>query len=90
MDIETLKDLVANLGLPIVLIGFMCYFIFLLWKQSAKRETKLYEELAASREINQKAINTIAQYAEMLGDIKEDVKGIKDNMAIITARFDRS
>lgn len=89
MDIATIKDLVANLGLPIVLIGFMAYFIFLLWKQSAKRETKLYEELAASREVNEKAINTIAQYAEKLGDIQEDVKVIKNDITVMAAKFER-
>lgn len=85
MDVAVWGDLVQTLGLPVVLIGAMGAFIFKLWKQSAEREKTLFAELEKSRNINEKAIATIAQYAEKLGGIQEDVKAIKDDITHITA-----
>lgn len=78
MTIELITSLISTLGLPVVLILAMGWFIFKLWKQSAEREQKLYEELTKSREVNEKAISTLALYAERLTVIEEDVKEIKD------------
>lgn len=78
MTIELITSLISTLGLPIVLIIVMGWFIFKLWKQSAEREKKLYEELAKSREVNEKAISTLTLYAERLTVIEEDIKEIKD------------
>lgn len=89
MDIAVWTELVQTLGLPVVLIGAMGWFIFKLWKQSAEREKTLYTELERSREVNEKAISTIAQYAEKLGDIQEDVKVIKSDITVIAAKIER-
>lgn len=89
MDIALWAELVQTLGLPVVLIGAMGWFIFKLWKQSAEREKALYAELACSREVNEKAITTIAQYAEKLGDIQKDVKDIKGDIAIMASKIER-
>lgn len=88
MDIAIWTELVQTLGLPIVLIGAMGWFIFKLWKQSAERENTLYTELENSRKVNEKAIDTIAQYAEKLGAIQADVKEIKNDITHITATID--
>lgn len=80
MTIELIISLISTLGLPIVLVIAMGWFIFKLWKQSAEREQKLYEELTKSREVNEKAISTLALYAERLTVIEEDVKEIKQNI----------
>ena len=80
MTIEMITSLISTLGLPVVLILAMGWFIFKLWKQSAEREQKLYEELTKSREVNEKAISTLALYAERLSVIEEDVKEIKQNL----------
>jgi chromosome segregation ATPase len=88
MDVTVWAELVGSLGLPIVLIGAMGWFIFKLWKQSAEREKTLYTEIEKSREVNEKAIETIAQYAEKLGEIQEDVRDIKSDITIITARME--
>ena len=88
MDIAVWTELVQTLGLPIVLIGAMGWFIFKLWKQSVEREKTLYTELENSRKVNEKAIDTIAQYAGTLGAIQADVKEIKSDITIITARMD--
>lgn len=89
MDIALWTELVQTLGLPIVLIGAMGWFIFKLWKQSAEREKTLYAELERSREVNEKAITTIAQYAEKLGDIQKDVKDIKGDIAVMASKIER-
>lgn len=88
MDIAVWTELVQNLGLPIVLIGAMGWFIFKLWRQSVDREKTLYTEIEKSREVNEKAIATIAQYAEKLGEIQEDVREIKSDITLITAIMD--
>jgi chromosome segregation ATPase len=89
MDIAVWTELVQTLGLPIVLIGAMGWFIFKLWRQSVEREKTLYTEIERSREVNEKAITTIAQYAEKIGDIQEDVKDIKSEITVIAARIER-
>ena len=78
MDINAITTFITTLGFPIAMVIALGWFIFLLWKQSAKRETKLYEELAECREVNKKAIETLALYAERLSVIESDVKDIKD------------
>lgn len=78
MTIEVISTLITTLGLPIVLILVMGWFIFKLWKQSVEREQKLYDEIAKSREINEQAISTLTLYAERLTVIEEDIKEIKD------------
>lgn len=80
MDLNTINTFITTLGFPIALVIAMGWFIYLLWKQSAKRETKLYEELAECREVNKKAIETLALYAERLSVIESDVKEIKDKI----------
>jgi stress response protein YsnF len=80
MDLELISQVIERLGLPVALVIAMGGFIFLLWKQSAKRETKLYEELAACREVNKQAIETLTLYAERLSVIESDVKDIKDSV----------
>ena len=78
MDINIFAELVANVGLPIALIIAMGAFIFILYKASEKREEILRGEIKENREINSKAIDTIALYAERLTVIESDVKEIKD------------
>jgi chromosome segregation ATPase len=89
MDVATFVELVGSLGLPVALVIAMAVFIYKLWRQSAQRETKLYEELSACREVNKKAIETIAHYAEKLTAIQEDVKVIKEDMIVLTERMER-
>lgn len=78
MDIAMVTDLITNLGLPVAMVVAMGVFIYKLWKQSAEREKTLYSELSECREVNSKAIETIAQYAGKLDAIQADVKDIKD------------
>lgn len=80
MTIEMIVSLISTLGLPIVLVIVMGWFIFKLWKQSDEREKKLYEELSKCREVNEQAISTLTLYAERLTVIEEDLQEIKQNI----------
>jgi chromosome segregation ATPase len=89
MDVTVWTDIIRSLGLPIALIIAMGLFIYKLWQQSAEREKTLYKELESGRKVNEKAIETIAQYAEKLGDIQSDVKSIKEDITVISAFIER-
>ena len=81
MNLDTVNTFITTLGFPIALVVAMGWFIYMLWKQSAKRETKLYEELAECRNVNKMAIETLALFTERLGVIEVDVKEIKDKVS---------
>ena len=88
MDFEKIAYLVQTLGFPIVLVFLFCWFIYKIWLQSAKRETKLYEEINECRKINAQAIDTLSQFAGNLESIKTDVKTIKDDIVILNAKIE--
>ena len=79
--------LIAEVGFPIVCVIFLAIFIHEIYKHSVKREEDLKTELRESREINAKAIDTIAQYAQRLDVIQEDVKEIKQDIISLTDRL---
>ncbi len=78
MDLTMMTELIASLGFPIALVIAMGIFIFKLWQQSATREEKLMSEIAENRVINTKFAGIIAQYEITLGEMKTDIKDIKD------------
>lgn len=103
MEIATLIELIPTLGFPIVCVIAMGAFIFYIYKQTTKenaanmekvqerckeREEKLYLEIKENREINSKAIATIAQYAEKLDVIQEDIKDIKTDVTKLTVKIE--
>ena len=55
--------------------------------EEKKMEDKLYIEIKENREINVKAIETIAKYSEKLDVIQNDVNEIKTDITIITERL---
>ena len=87
VDIEAITNLISALGFPVACVVAMGFFIWMIYKQSVAREDKLYTELAASRIVNEKAIDTIAHYAEKLGVIKQDVSDIKTDVTILTEKI---
>lgn len=78
MDIAMIGELIANFGFPIALVIAMGFFIWKIYQQSVTREEKLINEIAECRAVNDKAIGTLAVYAERLGVIENDVKEIKN------------
>ena len=83
MEIATFTELITNFGLPIALIVAMGVFIYIIYKQSVKREEKLMAELTECRVVNTKAIETLALYADRLTHIEGDITEIKDDLILI-------
>lgn len=77
MDYTIFVDLIGTVGLPIALVIAMGAFIYKIYKKSEEREDALREEIKENRDINAKAVATLALYAERLGVVEQDVKDIK-------------
>lgn len=82
MDLQMIFDSISTLGFPIACVIAMGVFIYKIYKKSEEREDKLMNELAENRQINAEAIATIAQYADNIGAIEEDIRVIKDVLSI--------
>ena len=68
-----ITEFISSLGFPVALVAAMGFFIWKIYEQSVKRETTLME-------VNEKAINTLALYAERLEIIQNDVSTIKEKL----------
>jgi hypothetical protein len=79
-------EVIQNVGFPIFLVLALGYFVWKLYLQSVEREKTLYAEIANSRLVNEKAIDTIARYAEKLDIIQTDIKEIKNDITIIKTK----
>ena len=89
MEVLTyIVELIPTLGFPIACVIVMAAFIFYVYKRmevnTKEREDILYNEIKENREINKKAIDTIAHYAEKLDVIQNDVNDIKTDITVIT------
>ena len=98
MDISAITNIISNLGFPIACVFALAWFGWYMVKHTneinaknmeqvqsrcKEREEKLYQEIKENREVNAKAIETIAHYAEKLATIQEDVKEIKTDVSMI-------
>ena len=101
MDIATISALISTLGFPIVCVIGMGWFIYQIFLKTTKqqeqnmekvqarckeREDKLYTEIEKNRLINEKAIETIAQYAGRLETIQNDISDIKTDITVIMSK----
>ena len=77
MEIATITELITTLGFPIACVIALGFFVWKIYKRSETREDTLMTEIGATREVNAKAIETIAHYSDKLETIQEDVKEIK-------------
>jgi hypothetical protein len=88
MEFGAIMELISTVGFPIALVLILGLFVFRIYtdttKDSKEREAKLYVEIAENRKINEKAIETIALYADKLDTIQEDVAEIKKDIIILT------
>lgn len=66
-------EFIQELGFPVAVCVVLAYFVWTLYKASERREEKLMA-------VNEKAIETIAKYADRLTVIEEDIKVIKDKV----------
>lgn len=86
MEITALGELFSTVGFPVALVIVLCWFIYHIYKDSVKREDTLMNEVKETREVNAKAIETIAHYVEELGVIRSDISEIKSDITIIMAK----
>ena len=77
---EQIMEAVSVLGFPIVCVGALGFFVWQIYKQSVKREEALMAEITENRLTNAKFAEIIATYSIELGEIKNDVKDIKDTL----------
>lgn len=92
MSLDAILNIISSVGFPIACAIALAVFI---WKiviitvnNQKEREDKLYNELAECRSVNEKAIATIAQYADSLSTIKQDVGHIKNDITVINTKLD--
>ena len=83
MENAVIMEMIGTLGFPIVVCLALGYFIYKLWEQSVKREEKLMTEITENRLVNEKAVETIAKFAERFTHIEEDVSEIKNDVVLI-------
>lgn len=99
--ITVMVDLITNMGFPIaccIALGYFIYTVFTKMMTESKenmtavqnrckeREEKLYEMLTESRIVNERALETIAHYAEKLDVIQSDISKIKTDVTTIMAK----
>jgi hypothetical protein len=83
MELSTIVELITTLGFPIVRVIALAIFIWKIYNQSVSREEKLMTEITENRLVNQKAVETIAKFAERFNHIEEDITGIKNDVIVI-------
>ena len=87
MEVATIVELISTIGFPIVCVLALGYFIWVVYKQSVTREEKLLAEITENRLVNEKAIETIALYAERLTHIEDSITEIKTDVTLIKEKI---
>lgn len=87
MEIATFVELIPSLGFPIVCVIALGWFIFKIYNQSVIRENELREEIKENQKVNGKFAEIINRYSLELGEIKTDVKEIKEDINILTEKI---
>ena len=80
-------ELISTLGFPIACVVALGIFVWKVYNQSVAREDKLMAEITENRLVNEKAIETIAQFAERFTHIENDVELIKNDIVVIKEKL---
>lgn len=83
MELGAIVELIGTVGFPIVCVLALGFFVWTIYKQSVVREDKLMQEIAENRLVNEKAIETISQYAERLTHIEETITEVRNDVSLI-------
>lgn len=98
---EAVITLISTVGFPIACAIAMAWFIYQIFLKTTaqnesnmekvqarckEREEKLYAEIEKNRKVNEKAIETIAQYAGRLETIQNDISEIKTDVTILMSK----
>lgn len=86
MEVATIIEIISTLGFPIACVVALGIFVWNIYKQSVTREEKLMAEITENRLVNEKAIETIALYAERLETIQKDIADIKTELTVIAEK----
>lgn len=102
MEVGAIIEIISTLGFPIACVVVMGLFIYKIYiqttednkanmekvqKRCQEREDKLYAEIAENRKVNNKAIETIALYAERLTHMETSIEEIKTDVVIIKEKM---
>ena len=87
MEIGVFTELIGTLGFPIAIVIALGAFVWVLYKQSVSREEKLMTEITENRLVNEKAIETIALYAERLTHIEGSITNIQSDVNLIKEKI---
>lgn len=80
-------ELIGTVGFPIACVIALGWFVYKIYQRSEKREDELREEITENRNINGKFAEIINRYSLELGEIKTDVKEIKEDINILTEKI---
>lgn len=87
MNIAVIAELIGAVGFPIACVLFLGFFIWKIYNQSVAREASLMAEIEENRKVNERAIETIALYAERLTHIENNITEIKDDVVEIKRKI---
>ena len=87
MEQITFVELITTVGFPIACVIAMGWFIYKIYQKSIDREEELRNEIKENQKINGKFAEIINRYSLELGEIKSDVKEIKEDIIIITEKM---
>lgn len=87
MEAGIIIELISTLGFPIACVVALGVFVWKIYNQSITREDKLMQEITENRLVNEKAIETIAQFAERFTHIENDVELIKNDITVIKEKI---
>ena len=87
METGLIIELISTLGFPIACVVALGVFVWKIYNQSITREEKLMQEITENRIVNEKAIETIAQFAERFTHIETDVELIKNDITVIKEKI---
>lgn len=83
MELGLIVEFIGTLGFPIACVLAMGFFVWKIYNQSVEREKSLMAEITENRLVNEKAIETIAKYAERLTHIEDNITEIKNDVILI-------
>ena len=82
MDATIILEIIGTVGFPIFAVLALGWFIWRIYRKSEEREAELRQELKENREINGKFAEIIAMHTAELGEIKTDIREIKNTLEI--------
>ena len=83
----TFVEVITSVGFPIACVIAMGWFIYKIYQKSIEREEELRDEIKENQKINGKFAEIINRYSLEIGEIKSDVKEIKEDIIIISEKI---